>query len=115
MLLNTRHTGFVVMNLENAINFFGKNKTYLVSSNNYIKAKQLFSKYSNFYFLDSFSPIEELFIQSKCENNIITNSSFGWWSAWLNANPNKIVFSPKKWFKKDISTKDLYPNNWKVL
>lgn len=56
----------------------------------------------------------ELFLMSKCYNNIISNSSFSWWGAWLNQNPNKLVIAPKKWFGKQINhnTKDLLPQDW---
>lgn len=56
---------------------------------------------------------EDMHLMSLCEHNIIANSSFSWWGAWLNNNPDKIVFAPKKWFRKDeINTKDLIPDNW---
>lgn len=102
--------------LKKAINYFGKNKNYYITTNNSQKAQQMFKNYDNFYILDNFNYIEQFFIQTKCENNIISNSSFGWWGAWLNSNPEKVIFAPQKWFKdKNMNTTDLYPKEWRVI
>lgn len=56
---------------------------------------------------------EELVLMSKCKHNIIANSSFSWWGAWLNQNYKKIIVAPKIWFKnRNINTKDIVPDNW---
>jgi len=54
---------------------------------------------------------EDMRLQSNCKHNIIANSSFSWWGAWLNSNPGKIVLSPKKWYKRK-NPKELIPQEW---
>ena len=50
-------------------------------------------------------------LMSYCKFNIIANSSFSWWGAWLNANPNKIVIAPKLWWQL-FKTDDVVPDDW---
>jgi len=59
------------------------------------------------------SDSEELFLMSQCQNNIIANSSFSWWGAWLNNNPTKTVIAPNRWVNNhSVKIDDLIPPQW---
>jgi len=58
---------------------------------------------------------EQMLLMSVCSHNIIANSSFSWWGAYFNKNPDKIVCYPSIWFglaMTNYSTKDLCPSSW---
>jgi hypothetical protein len=57
---------------------------------------------------------KQLLLMSACSHNIIANSSFSWWGAYLNTNPTKIVCYPEVWFgpKSPNDTMDLFPESW---
>lgn len=56
---------------------------------------------------------EDLRLMSQCKHNIIANSTFSWWGAWLNHNSEKTVLAPKGWLKgDDYNPRDLIPDKW---
>jgi len=58
----------------------------------------------------------DLALMRRCKHFVIANSSFSWWGAWLGNDPNKIVVTPKKWFKDgSIKSEDLIPEGWLKL
>lgn len=54
-------------------------------------------------------------LMSLCKHQIIANSSFSWWGAWLNQNPGKIVIAPRNWFCNGMNDDDLVPQHWTRL
>jgi len=116
---NKRHTALPIKYYGNAIKYIKtkiQNPVFFVFSDDIKWCKENFKNLENVYFVDKNIPdYEELILMSKCKNNIIANSSFSWWGAWLNQKANKIVIAPQKWFgNPDIkyNMDDRIPEEW---
>lgn len=68
-------------------------------------------KFPKMKFIESNDNIVDLYLMSLCQDNIIANSSYSWWGAWLNPNKNKKIIAPKLWHNM-INTDDVIPLSW---
>lgn len=68
-------------------------------------------------FVEGGTEITDMNELASCEHQIIANSSFSWWAAWLNPNPNKIVVAPRQWFADPENDKKFIgiPKTWKSI
>jgi hypothetical protein len=89
------------------------NPTFFVFSDDIEWAKENLNFGYKMVFVEGNKNYEDMRLMNLCKHNIIANSSFSWWGAWLNNNPGKIVIAPKKWFN-DVTydIKDLIPESW---
>ena len=67
-------------------------------------------------YVNSANAAGEMHLMSLCRHQVIANSSFSWWGAWLNRNPAKIVVAPKQWNQKAASySPDIYCKDWTLI
>lgn len=93
-------------------------KKALIFSDDIEWCKQnLTSVIMDFNYVDEKDEFKSLSMMASCKHNIIANSTFSWWGAWLNPNPDKIVVSPSylNWFGPNFGggpPKDIIPDSW---
>ena len=96
-----------------------KQPVFYIFSDDPAWVKKEFDYLKNKKYVDNNTPLfnyEDLRLMSACHHQIIANSTFSWWGAWLNENPEKMVIAPKKWFScQERNTKDLIPDSWHKL
>tara|TARA_B100000963_G_scaffold361238_1_gene395705 strand:+ start:797 stop:1660 length:864 start_codon:yes stop_codon:yes gene_type:complete len=103
---------------QNAIDFMKKKvknpKFFIFSDDPDWVRENIFTGSSTFY-VDHNGPdtaFQDLRLISLCRHQIIANSSFSWWGAWLNSNSKKFVIAPRTWFLDARDTRDMCPENW---
>ena len=121
--LSHLHTNLTISYYNKATKLFNKEVLYIIFSDDIEWCKKNI-KYSNIYFCEDIPDIglpldiTELILMSMCDNNIIANSIFSWWGAWLNRNENKKVIAPRKWFMNDMmnfKNRKIYCDGWIVM
>lgn len=86
-----------------------ENPIFYIFSNDLAWCEENFDFIENKVFVkETKSEIDDLMLMKNCKHNIVANSSFSWWGAWLNENSEKIVVAPKKWLA-------INPHNYKWL
>jgi hypothetical protein len=86
---------------ENALDIIGEYDNLFIFSDDIEWCKNNL-KFDKMIFVEGGNEVEDLHLMSLCKNNIIANSSFSWWGAWLNQNNDKKVILPNKWFGPNV-------------
>jgi len=89
------------------------NVTFLIFSDDIQWCKNHFIG-NEYTFIEGFEDWEDLILMSICDANIITNSTFSWWAAWLGETPEKLIIAPEKWFGPEgpQDQQDIIPERW---
>lgn len=112
---NDFHTNLTLDYYNQAMSIINSEK-YLVFSDDIAWCKtQLVGP--QFEYVEGNNPAVDLALMASCDHNIIANSSFSWWAAYLNKNHEKKIVAPQKWFgpKLPHNLQDLRPESWIVI
>jgi hypothetical protein len=84
---------------ERAVSLFPKDSLFILCSDDIKWCKNhLFHLAKNLIFIEKNPDTHDFYLMSLCKHNIIANSTFSWWAAYLNRNPEKKVVAPSRWF-----------------
>lgn len=114
-----QHTAFVLNGVEyisEALELFPDDSLLVVFSDNIPWCKEQFKQIPReFIYIEGETHYIDFYLMSFCKDNIISNSSFSWWAAYLNPNPNKLVIAPSRWFNPNLAnhdSRDIVPEEW---
>jgi hypothetical protein len=95
-----------------AISIIGEKTLFLIFSDDIEWCKINLDFIENKIFISGNLDYQDLYLMSKCNHNIIANSSFSWWGAWLNKHNNKAVIYPSHWFNNGPDSSQIGGENW---
>lgn len=112
------HSFLPVQYYQKAIKYMNEkldNPQYIFFSTDMGWVKEKLGYEPNYFYMDQFGEFkdfEELMIMSRCSNNIISNSTFSWWAAWLNQNADKTVLAPNGWSGSEKVSDCMLSEDW---
>jgi hypothetical protein len=95
-----------------AISIIGEETLFLIFSDDIEWCKINLDFIKNKIFIDGNLDYQDLYLMSMCNHNIIANSSFSWWGAWLNKHNTKKVIYPSHWFNNGPDSSQIGCDNW---
>lgn len=103
--------------LKEALKFFPSDALFVVFSDNIEWCKAHLSNFDvNMIFVEGDTYYNDFYLMSFCKHNIVSNSTFSWWSAYLNQNPDKITVAPRYFHYPHVRhqkmTEDVWPEKW---
>ena len=101
LALSDIHLNLSMAYYEEAMSHFSKEKSiFLIFSDDvaFIQKEPLFQNLVNKHIITNQDDEYCFWLMTACHHNIIANSSYSWWSSYINSNPNKLVIYPSKWF-----------------
>ena len=115
---------YVVVDIDyirKARSFFDNEYTFVTFSDDIEWCKNNIRFEKNDVFVENKTEIFDLYLMTLMDHNIISNSTFSWWGAYLNKNLEKKVISPRTWFRKKLkqigydASNDLIPDKWRLI
>jgi len=106
-----RANDIIKSKIDNPVFFVFSNDKKWVAENFKLNCQTIFVDHNNAEF-----GYEDMRLMSLCKSNIIANSTFSWWGAYLNLNPEKIVIAPENWLAyKKTNPEEFIPKDWLVI
>ncbi len=102
-----------------SISYFNKkipNPKFFLFSDDFSKIKKELYNHNNIIFVKHFISnkiLEDFFLMLKCKNYAVGPTTFHWWSAWLNNNPDKICVRPHN--LNPSNNIDFWPESWDII